>query len=239
MMVKNQGKKQNKEISGQKTLESMSQAVWYNRWLLSQFDKYLKGNILEVGCGIGNFTKLLEQYGQVTATDIENTYLPKVKKLVNKSTLVGLGNIEKNEYFFKGKKFDSIVCLNVLEHIENDNRALGNLYKLLNKNGCLILLVPAHQWLYGEIDKSIDHFRRYDKKGLGEDLKKIGFKIIESKRLNMLGALGWGVVGKVLKNKEVEKGKLGVFNLLAPAYLFSEKFFEPPVGLSVLVVVQR
>ena len=133
--------------TGSKTLESMSQAVWYNRWTLNKFKKYLKGEILEVGCGIGNFTKGLKEYGDIYAVDIDRSYIDEVKKLVN--VKAGFGDIETGKYFFDNQQFDSIVCLNVLEHIQNDNQALKNLYKLLKNEGFLTTL--KHSWSFHHI----------------------------------------------------------------------------------------
>lgn len=225
--------------NGQKTLESMSQAGWYNRWLIGKIKRCLHGDILEVGSGIGNFTLELAKYGRVVSIDISKSYIEKTQKFVGGQAKVGLGDIEKGRYFFSGRKFDTIVCLNVLEHIKDDIKALGNLYRLLGPNGNLILLVPSHPSLYGLIDKSIDHFRRYDKKGLANMLLGLGFSVEENKRLNFLGALGWWFAGKILKKQYVEGSKIAVFNLLAPLVLRLENLIEPPLGISVLVVARR
>ena len=85
--------------AGKETLEVMKLAKWYNSWVLSFFDKYLKGDILEVGAGIGNFSSLLERYGKVTTIDIRKDYLSKLKRK-NKKRKVGFGDIEAGRYFF-------------------------------------------------------------------------------------------------------------------------------------------
>ena len=218
------------------TLESLSGAQWYNNWLIDQFKEHLSGDILEVGCGIGNFSRQLSSFGQVFASDINKKYLARIK---GENIKVGFGDIEKGEYFFKGKKFDSIVCLNVLEHIKDDKRALTNLYNLLKIGGNLILLVPAHKSLYGEIDKAIFHYRRYDKKDLSIQIKKARLQILFSRRLNFLGGLGWYISGKIFKNRSLDKNKVAIFNLLAPRFLQLEKFFEPPIGTSILIIARK
>ncbi len=225
--------------SSKQTLESMSQAVWYNQWTLNKFKKFLNGEILEVGCGIGNFTKTLVNYGKVWAIDINNEYIKKIQEQIKGNAQVGFGDIEKGEYFFQTRKFDTIVCLNVLEHIKDDVAAVNNLYKLLKKNGKLILLVPAHRFLYGEIDRSIGHFRRYDKIGLTKRLEKSGFKIILLRSINLLGALGWFMAGKILQKEIVGEGNIKIFNLIAPLVLPLENLIEPPIGTSILIVAKK
>lgn len=219
------------------TLESMSQAVWYNRWTLNKFKKYLKGDILEVGCGIGNFTKSLKKYGQLFAIDINEVYIKEVAKLIDGRA--GFGNIEEGKYFFGNRKFDVVVCINVLEHIKGDDEALKNLYKLLKKGGFLILLVPAHQSLFGKIDESIGHIRRYAKDELVKQLANFGFRIINCRKLNFLGAIGWFLAGRVLKESLVDENKIKVFNFIAPFVLPLEDLIEPPIGTSILVIAQK
>lgn len=228
-----------RDEAGEKTLESMGQAQWYNQWTLSKFKQYLKGDILEVGCGIGNFTKSLESFGKVWAIDINKEYIEEINKSSNKKAEVGIGDIEKGKYFFKEQKFDSIVCLNVMEHIKDDKAALNNLYSLLKKGGYLVLLVPAHQFLFGEIDKSIGHFRRYNKNQLFNIVSNIGFKIIQIKTLNMLGAIGWWLAARVLSNNKVDTKKIKLFNLVAPLILPLENIIEPPFGTSILLICQK
>lgn len=219
------------------TLESMGQAVWYNNWTLKKFNRYLFGDILEVGCGIGNFTGLLVKYGKVWAIDINQEYITKTRQ--NKKINVGFGDIETGKYFFKNKRFDSIVCLNVLEHIKDDNSALNNLFALLKPGGKLILLVPSHQFLYGSIDSAIGHFRRYSKNKLTTMLKKAGFEIILAKRLNFLGAIGWFISGRILKDNAVKVGSIKIFNAVAPYVLSVEDLFVTPIGTSILIIAQK
>ena len=195
--------------TGGQTLESMSQAIWYNKWTVRKFEEYLKGEILEVGCGIGNFKKDIKKYGEVWAIDINGTYIKQAVVLLGDR--VGIGDIEKGEYFFGDKQFDCIVCLNVLEHIKNDQSALIIMYELLKIGGYLILLVPAHDLLYGEIDRSIGHIRRYKKKDLIKMLTGVGFKIIKSREINFLGAIGWWISSKLLSSDKVDGGKIKIF----------------------------
>lgn len=214
--------------TGKRTLEIMSKASWYNNWLLSQIKGYLKGNILEVGAGSGNFTSKLSKYGKVTAIDYDNIY-----KNAN------YGDIENGKYFFKNRKFDTIVCMNVLEHIKDDKKALRNIFNLLNLGGKLILLVPAHQWAFGPMDAGLGHFRRYTKSGVEKLLHYSQFTIHSSRYLNWLGLIGWFVNATILSKKLIPEGQLGIFDKIARPFLFFEKFIKPHFGLSVLVIGEK
>lgn len=225
---------------GHATLESMSQAIWFNQWTFGLFRPYITGSVLEIGCGIGNFTGKLTDYKNVYAIDIEKHYVTTVKKKYAKLGIhVGEGDIETNKYFFQQKTFDTQICLNVLEHIQNDSKALRNMYRLLSPGGHLVLLVPAHQILYGEIDRAIGHFRRYSLPNLTEKLRGFGFHIIESRNINMLGAAGWLIAGKIMREPTVDERKIRLFNLIARFTLPLENVIPPPFGTSILVIAEK
>ncbi|MBI2596951.1 class I SAM-dependent methyltransferase [Candidatus Daviesbacteria bacterium] len=226
------------KYTGTSTLESMSQAEFYNKWTLSKFRKYLKGEILEIGCGIGNFTSTLSKFGKVTSIDIDKHLIDISRKNNSYNIQVGFGNIEKGQYFFKEKLFDTVVCINVLEHINNDTEALKNMFKLLKKGGNLILLVPIYDFLFGEIDKAVLHFRRYNPDNLVKEMQEIGYTVISHRKLNFIGAIGWFISGRILKNKQITEGKIKLFNLFSPL-LYLENIIEPPIGTSILVIVEK
>jgi len=231
--------KKDYSLNGKITLESMSSAFWYNKWVFDLFNKYLSNTILEVGCGNGNFTDKLAPFGNVYAIDIDRTLIAKTKQKIKKRAVVGFGDIEKGKFFFRNIKFDSIVCINVLEHIKNDDYALRNITKLLKRNGIFILLVPSHQSLYGKIDEAIGHFRRYEKKIIMNKIKRNKFKIIKMQHLNILGGLGWFVSGRLLKNSTVSTKKMKLFDRIAPFILPIEKKLNIPFGTSILLVAKK
>lgn len=222
---------------GKKTLEIMKEAKFYNRWLLGMFKPYLGNNILEIGSGIGNFTVQLEKFGEVTATDIDKYYLNKLRKLMPGKS--GFGDIEKGKFFFENKKFNSIICLNVLEHINDDRSALRNMFNLLKKDGYLVLLVPAHQKAYTKIDKNLGHFRRYSVSTLKSKAEEVGFEISKIKYLNMPGIFGWFFNGKILRKGVIPKSQLKIFDKLFVPWLIIEKKIKIPIGLSVLLIAKR
>lgn len=221
------------------TLENMSQALWYNQWTLKKISHFLHGNILEVGCGIGNFTKTLIEYGETWAFDIDRDCVTETKQKLGKRAHVGLGNIEKGTYFFKDKSFDTIVCFNVLEHVNDDTQALEHIASLLRPNGTFIGLVPIHPWLYGTIDEAIYHYRRYNPEQFVKQIEANGLTIEYKRILNFIGAIGWFVSGKLLKRKAIGQRQIESFNTLAPYILPLEDAMTPPFGTSILVVARK
>ncbi len=223
---------------GSHTLEVMSTATWYNKWLFEMSSKHLGEKILEIGSGIGNFTEMLAKNHDVTATDINKDYLRILKSDI-KNADSGFGDLEKNDFFFKTTKFNSIIAFNVLEHIRGDRKAIRNAFNLLKKNGKLIVIVPAHMFLFSNFDKSLGHFRRYTIDDFVEKAKSSGFVIKEVKYINWVGAVGWFLFMKILKKRELPSREVGIFNLIGPVLLQIEKFIRPAFGLSVYCVAEK
>ncbi len=225
--------------NGLATLESMSQAVWYNRWTFKNFSQFVTGDIFEVGCGIGNFTSILTEYGRVWACDIKPSYVKRTKQRVEKRGVIGLGNIETGKLFFGSKQFNTIVCLNVLEHIRDDQVAIKHMYQLLKPGGHLIVLVPIYSYLYGSVDMAIGHFRRYVPSDLMQVVQKAGFHIVHKRILNFIGAFAWFVTGSILKRKTLSRKQLALFDRFAPFILPLEDIVRPPIGTSILLILQK
>lgn len=222
---------------GKETLEVMSKAGWYNKWLLGNIKPFLGKKILEVGAGNANFTFSLAEFGEVTAIDIQKIYLRKLRKI--KGVRSGFGDVEKGKYFFADEKFDAVVCMNVLEHIKDDDMALENIHSLVKKGGYLILLVPAHKFLYSRFDERLGHYRRYTLKVVRQKLQEAGFKRISVCYFNWLGALGWFFWFKVIGLWKMPGRQVAIFDILGRFLLFPERFINPPFGLSVLAIARK
>jgi 2-polyprenyl-3-methyl-5-hydroxy-6-metoxy-1,4-benzoquinol methylase len=230
------------DFSGQKTLERISSAHHFNEWMFNTIKPYCKGHVLEVGCGIGNVSKLLirnkfrtslsdysDQYFDFSRTrftgndQIENIYKINLAEKDFESTYPGLLN-----------KFDSIIAMNVVEHISNDHLAIRNCRKMLRENGNLIVLVPAFAFLFNAFDKDLDHFRRYTNKTLSRIFKDESFEIIHKQYFNAPGIAGWYINGSLLKKKLIPGYQMKIFNKLVPVWKIADKLTGNRFGLSVI-----
>lgn len=224
--------------AGFTTLQITSKANHYNQWLYSIMLPYLGKNILEIGCGIGTFTKTLLKNGFVTALDRNKRYLAIVRRTIRSDKLkITLGNIEKVK--FPSMKYDSIVCLNVLEHLKNDKKAFSNIFYSLKDGGIFIVLVPAQKSLFGKLDENLGHYRRYDKHTLSRLLTDAGFEIKKIRYVNLLGAIGWFINSRLLRKKSLSSNQIGIFEIISVPFLFLEKIIELPLGLSVFAVAGK
>jgi len=223
------------------TLQKMKKLRRYNQWIFSIFHPFLGRRVLEIGSGIGNITKFLLDRDLVIATDVEPQYLVLLKNTFMKYRKfliehLDISGTEMERY--RPYHIDSVICFNVLEHIEQDEKALKNIFLLLEPKGRLLLLVPSHPWLYGGLDQHLGHHRRYGKKELKNKLEATGFKVIFLQYFNRIGILGWFLNSKILKRKRLPSFQLRIYNLLVPLFKL-EKILPLPFGTSLLVVAEK
>lgn len=146
--------------------------------LMKNYLNGLEGNLLDAGCGEGNFLNLLiKNFGEkfsYTGIDVsKKAILLARKKIGKKANLIVL----EISAISGGKKFDVIVCGEVLEHIKDDGQFLQKICELCSENGHLVLSVPLDKKLWSDYDIDVGHFRRYEKKELLEKLLKAGFEV--------------------------------------------------------------
>lgn len=224
------------------TLKQLAELDRYNHWIYEHISHALGRRVLEVGSGTGNITRFLCSEGrEVTATDIVPAYRGELERLFGDNPKV---RVEKFDLTleapdaFIADPFDSVVCLNVLEHIEDDLFALTQIRNSLAPGGKLALLVPAHRFLYGAFDRAIGHFRRYERRELAGKLEKAGFIVLEMKFFSLAATLPWLINGRLLKRDHIPAGQADLANLLVPL-LKLERLIGPPCGLSLIAIAQK
>ena len=135
-------------------------------------------------------------------------------------------------------KLDTGISVNVFEHIEMDELALQNIRRVLTSGARLIMIVPAHQALYGEMDRTIGHYRRYTKHSMAEKMGKAGYEVLHQRYVNLIGALGWYLNGRILKRKTPPEGQLKLMNLMMGFVKTVEGPIEFPLGISLVTVAR-
>lgn len=226
---------QSRQNYQQSILESLAQVDKYNKWIVSKFERYLVKNILELGSGLGNITLKIKDKGfNILPSDIDQSFLKSLRKIDKRAIYLDVLNIKISK-----KKFDTIIAINVLEHLDDDIQSLKNIYNLLTPQGILILLIPAHQFLFGSYDRMVGHFRRYSKKDLSQKLLKTGFRIKKINYHNKLSALGWFINARLLNRKSFPKYQLYLINLLVPLIDLIDKIIPFDFGLSIICIARK
>ena len=225
-------------------LDVVAKAKKLNNWMYETIEPFCKGAVLEVGSGTGNISDFFvtNKY-DISVSDLRENYRIILKDKFNlpENKVLDL-DIVAPDFDIKSKEllntFDSVFSLNVVEHIKDDDLAIKNMVKLLKPGGNLVILVPAYQALYNNFDKTLEHYRRYNKKSLTKLMGNYG-EIISSFYFNAVGTLGWWVSGKLFKNKMIPEGEMKLYNSLVPIIKIVDKVTFNKVGLSVICVIKK
>ena len=228
---------------GHVTLTRMARLEPYNRWLVSRFEHAIGRRVLEIGAGFGNITRHLKGREFIVASDLDPVALEHLKGVFRDDPSVRIASYRfpldgsaREEVRALG--VDTIVCLNVLEHIEDDRTTLANLKEALSPGGRLVLLVPAFARLFGTLDEHLHHFRRYEKAELEQKIRGAGFELEDLRFVNRPGIFGWWLNGRVLRRRVLPRGQLMAFKFLMP--LLKREEVEPPSsGLSLLAIARK
>jgi glycosyltransferase involved in cell wall biosynthesis len=226
---------------GYQTLLRMARAERYNRWLAGRLSPYLGRRVLEIGAGIGSFTRHLLGRDLVLATDVNPRYRRILANTFERHTGVQVRPLDLADFdpaTLVADRLDTVVCLNVLEHVADDRRALRRLHDVLAPGGRLLLLVPAHRRLHGSIDRAIGHVRRYERVDLEARLREAGFEVEAAAFLNRVGAVGWYLNSVLLRRRRVPGVQVRLQDLLVPL-MRAEGALPLPFGLSLLAVGRR
>lgn len=214
----------------------------YDAWLLEEISPYLGKRILEIGCGLGNLIRYLKDKEFVLGIDTSLESIVNLRSQYKGSPNLSFEHADITEskiLQYDKYRFDTVVSLNTLEHISNDELALKHSLRLLLPKGYLILIVPAHQWLYGTMDASIGHYRRYSKKDLLSKLTALGFKVKMQKYINAAGAVGWFINGRIIRQRVPPQNQLKIMNLVVPSLKRLERSINMPIGISIITIAER
>ena len=218
----------------------------YYKWTKSLFHNYIGQRILDAGCGIGNFSDLIAQDAEfVLAVDLspENLLVLEERFKNHLNVKIAQYDLDSHIDIIRDHKLDTIVCLDVLEHIEDDMHLLENFRKLIQPQGKLLIKVPACPWLYGSIDKASGHFRRYTKTMLTEKLKKAGWTPQKVSYMNISGVLPYFIKSRIIRNnanfsRTFSKSQINILKFLMPLFKNIDYLVGPPIGQSLVVVAE-
>jgi glycosyltransferase involved in cell wall biosynthesis len=201
---------------GARTLHALSAAPRFNRWMADTIRPYVGDRVLEIGAGIGNLTRALVQgRKRYVATDISAEHLARhstrfTHRLNLETRFCDLTRAEDFEPFREA--MDTVICLNVLEHVEDDGAGLANIFSVLDHGGRAIVLVPEGQSVFGTIDVALGHFRRYSEAELKAKMEKAGFEVERIIRFNRVSRPAWFVSGKILKRTSLEWNQMRLYD---------------------------
>jgi 2-polyprenyl-3-methyl-5-hydroxy-6-metoxy-1,4-benzoquinol methylase len=221
----------------------MSHAKNYFAWQGRLVTREIGRRVIEVGCGVGNFTGLLLDREAVLALDKEPLCVEQLKKRYKsqqnlRALVCDVGELGAQRSELAGFGADSCVCLNVLEHIGDDARALRVMAAMVAPGGVVVLLVPAFPALYGPIDRNLGHFRRYTRSSITRLAAETGLLVRKAHYVNCAGFLGWWANSHIVKREAQSEKQIEAFDRLVPVLSWMEGIAHPPLGQSLFVVLQ-
>jgi glycosyltransferase involved in cell wall biosynthesis len=221
--------------TGGEILERLNRAPRFTGWMADVIRPYLGNRVLEIGAGTGNMSVHLMPRAIYWATDINPNYLNYLVTLraTRPYMRVAYTNATEPESLPTGQSFDTVVCLNVVEHIDEDLKALQNIRQSLEEGGRAIILVPCGPGLFGTLDEVLGHVRRYTEAGLTDVAQNAGFRVEHLLKFNRAGTLGWWLNGRVFRKKTFDLSQIRMLNFLTPLF----RLFEPVLPLPPLSLI--
>lgn len=234
-MAKKIGLKTN--YPGTLTLEVLEGAHRYNKWIAEVILPYVISPVLEVGAGIGNISGLFIHKTPVTLTDKDKAFTKYLRQKFSREVSVSLLDIENPLPGNLKNRFNTVISVNVLEHLKNDEEALRNMRQTLRRGGKLIILVPAKSKAYNKLDKELGHYRRYEKDEVILKLSEAGYSVNSVQFFNALGLLTWIVRNYLTgQNIHLTPRQIATFDLIVPLLKLLEKRVNIPIGISIVAI---
>ena len=229
----------------ERDLKILAKSENYLHFQFSKIEKYIGRRVLEIGAGIGNHTKRILNHSPDLLIALEKE-LSFCKILKNKFDgrievlCADLNKLHTFEEYLKSKTIDTVVAINVLEHIKDDLVCLTNLTRGITSRGRILIIIPAFDGLYSTLDRRYGHFRRYNKSIVQSYSKKLELNIIHLSYFNVVGGLAWYLFAKIGKFKHMNNRGMTLFDRLSPILsVIESNFYNFPFGLSLVAVLEK
>jgi len=219
---------------------ALERARNYQAALVREFTPYLRGRVLEVGAGVGQFSArlaALPDVQQSVALEPDPRFCAEFRARHPTCALIE-GTIDR---VAPDSEWDALVSINVLEHIEADAEELAKYRrKLVARRGCLCLFVPARQEIYAQLDRDFGHFRRYQRRDLGAKLERAGFVLVRLHYFNCFGYFAWWLNFCLLRKRHFDARSVALFDrvIFPVMHGFERRIIRPPLGQNLLAVAQ-
>ena len=226
--------------SGGEILERLNRAPRFTGWMADVVRPFVGQRVLEIGAGTGNMSVHLMPRNSYWATDVNSHYLDYLLTLRASRPYMRVThtNAMDRESYPRGQSFDTVVCLNVIEHVEDGLQALGNIRDVLEEGGRAIILVPFGPGLYGTLDEVLGHFRRYTREALVGVAEQAGFRVEQVLKFNRPGVPAWWINGRILRRRTFGLGQIRMLNLLTPLFRLTDSWLPLP-PLSIIAILRK
>jgi glycosyltransferase involved in cell wall biosynthesis len=229
-----------KDAYGSQILARLSHAPKFNAWMADVIRPFCGHRVLEIGGGVGNLTLQLVPRWTFTVSDINPLYLQTLQALQHQRPYLKVQYCDVTDVAsFPPSEdgYDTVICLNVIEHITGDRAALENIRTVLSPDGRAIILVPNGQWNYGTLDKALGHERRYSQESLTTLAQESGFQVEQILAFNRVGTIAWYLNGRILKKRTFSLPQIKLLNILVPMMRAVDRWLPIP-SLSLIAILR-
>jgi SAM-dependent methyltransferase len=227
---------------GARILDALAKTPHFNRWMADTIRPYAGRKVLEIGAGIGNLTNhLSSKRDRYIATDIEEEHLGRLRVRFQSRPNISIRRCdlqEPQDFAELRECADTVICLNVLEHVPDEQTSLDNIMEALIPGGRAIILVPQGQGVYGTLDEVLGHYRRYSEKELRSRMESAGFEVEQVLHFNRITLPGWFVNGRILKRRYFSRFQLWLFDHMVWLWRILDRLLPWP-AVSIIAVGRR
>jgi glycosyltransferase involved in cell wall biosynthesis len=226
---------------GSQVLARLARAPRFNLWMADAIRPFLGERVLEIGSGVGNLSRALLPRVHYVASDVNPLYLQTLTNLSSdrpylKSSYCDVSDLKSFPMSEDG--YDTIICLNVLEHVADDRGSLENIKMALAESGRAVILVPQGPWNFGTLDSVLGHQRRYTRETLAKLAADCDMEILELIEFNRVGTIAWFLNGRILRRRSFGLGQIWLLNLITPIMRRLDRIAPIP-PLSLIAVMRR
>jgi SAM-dependent methyltransferase len=223
----------------------------YYRWLFEEAHPFFGERLVEIGAGIGTFTvRLVRSHvschptARLEVFEPEGSLYQHLRKRLETAhpDLLRAGRLTTTNGVFRSspERFDTVIMINVLEHIEDDQASIRAAYHALVPGGRFVVFVPALPWLYSALDREVGHYRRYEKPYLEGLLRAGRFNVVKSKYMDCIGVLPWYLLNVVGRRTSISPRLARLYDTwFVPVTRWIEGVRNPWFGKNVLIVARK
>lgn len=224
-------------------LEVLADMPNYYTWIMDAFSPYVRGRVIEYGAGAGTVSaRLAPLADELTLVELSTNLIEPLRARFSRDPKVKVisESLEEHAAQLGAEAVDTVVMVNVLEHIEDDREALTHLLRILKPGGHLLLFVPALQGLMSKLDLMHGHFRRYHRPDLAGKVKAAGGEVLHARYFDCAGVVPWLLLNKLMGSTTFNPALIDIHDkYVVPVSRAFERVVSPPFGKNLILVARK